>query len=479
MNNPFPVTSVATLATVVLLCVGTPPAAAEPDLSSIAEASVEAVVNIRTSKTVRQRSDGPRGQMPQHPFFDDPLFRHFFGPEGGPRRPGPGHQRSLGSGVIVTDDGIVLTNNHVVEQADEVRVTLSDGREFEAEMVGSDPRSDLAVVRMEDPPDDLKPISFGDSGSLRLAETVIAIGNPFGVGQTVTKGIVSATGRANVGIADYEDFIQTDAAINPGNSGGALINVRGELIGINTAIVSRSGGHQGIGFAIPSNMARQIMDSLIEHGEVVRGWLGVMIQEIDRDLADALDLEDSNGVLVADVTDDSPADKAGIERGDVIVSVDGEAMRSTGQLRNVIAGNGAGKKVRMEILRNGKSKTVRVTLGELPEELGGGPGFVEGAPRDVTVEALTKQIRDQLEIPERIKKGVVVKRLAPDGAAARAGLRRGDVVLEVDGKVAEGPRRFNELYERGKQSSLLLVYRGNGTIFVVVKKETEEENDDE
>ena len=256
----------------------------------------------------------------------------------------PERENSLGSGVIVRKSGVILTNNHVIEGASKIRVTLSDGRDFDAEVVGADPKSDIAVIKMLKPPKDLAPIALGDSDSLRLGEMVVAIGNPFGLGHTVTMGIVSAKGRANVGIVDYEDFIQTDAAINPGNSGGALIDLQGRLIGINTAIASRSGGYQGIGFAVPSNMARAVMNSLLKHGRVVRGWLGVAIQPVTKDLQRAMGLKTTKGVLISDVMQDSPAARSGIKRGDVI-ELAGETLRDPVHLRNRVAaaGSGAGR----------------------------------------------------------------------------------------------------------------------------------------
>lgn len=287
------------------------------------------VVNISSTKTIRRRG------MPS-PFFNDPFFKRFFGDEFRSfEMPKEYKQSGLGSGVIVDKDGYILTNNHVVKGADEIKVKLSDEREFKGKVIGVDPKTDLAVIKIDS--NHLPVIKLGDSDKLQVGETVIAIGNPFGLSHTVTSGIVSATGRANVGIADYEDFIQTDAAINPGNSGGALVNVRGELVGINTAIFSTTGGYQGIGFAIPSNMTKVVMDSLIKKGKVIRGWLGVTIQPLTPDLAKQFNLKDKKGVLVADVVEDSPAEKTGIERGDVIVEFDGKKVDDVTDLRNMVA----------------------------------------------------------------------------------------------------------------------------------------------
>ena len=275
--------------------------------------SMPAVVNISSTRTVKT-------QDMANPFQNDPMFKRFFGDQfGGSMHPREFKQSSLGSGVIVDKDGYVLTNNHVIKDADEIKIKLSDKREFKGKIIGTDPKTDLAVVKIE--AHNLPVLKLGDSDRMKVGETVLAVGTPFGLNQTVTSGIVSAVGRADVGIADYEDFIQTDAAINPGNSGGALVNIHGELIGINTAIFSTSGGYQGIGFAIPSNMARTVLDSLVKNGKVVRGWLGVSIQPVTADLAKQFGLKEETGVLVGDVTEDSPADKAGIKRGDVIVRI--------------------------------------------------------------------------------------------------------------------------------------------------------------
>ena len=331
---------------------------ASADIADVAEGVVDSVVNISTTQVVET------GPAAFDPFFSDP-----FSPWGGgdvePRK-----ANSLGSGVIVSTDGKILTNAHVVRNADEIKVTLHDGSEVDAKLVGIDPRSDLAVLKLEGALPALRPLRFADSSKLRLGEVVLAVGNPFGVGQAVTMGIVSATGRASVGIVDYEDFIQTDAAINPGNSGGALVNLKGELVGINTAILSRTGGYQGIGFAIPTNMARPIMDMLIKNGRVSRGYLGVNLAPLNAVTAGKLKIsapKGVHGVLVAAVGDDTPAAKAGLAVGDLITAIDGQDVRDVGRLRNTVAMKGAGKPVSLDVMRGGKSKTVTLTLGELPD----------------------------------------------------------------------------------------------------------------
>jgi Do/DeqQ family serine protease len=322
-------------------------------ISDVTERVLPSVVNIST--TTARRSRGP---AQSDPFFNDPSspFRG---------RPDERFGQSLGSGVIVASSGLVLTNSHVVADAEDIRVSLSDGRELGAELVGADPKSDLAVLKLKGKLGKLTPIRFGRSGTIRLGEIVLAIGNPFGVGQTVTMGIVSAKGRSGMGIVDYEDFIQTDAAINPGNSGGALINLQGELIGINTAILSRTGGYQGIGFAIPTDMAQPIMDSLIRDGHVDRGFLGVNIQTLTRELAESEGLGEARGVLVTRVMQASPAARAGLRRGDIITRIDDKQTLTAAHVVNAVGMAGSGKRVKLEVVRSGKPRVMRIELGDL------------------------------------------------------------------------------------------------------------------
>jgi serine protease Do len=433
---------------------------AAANIADIAEKATPSVVNISLTKLSKVR-----GQMP---------FPFFFGPPG----QGPDQERreqGMGSGVVVSSDGYVLTNNHVVSDAQEIKVTLYDKREFDAEVVGTDPKSDVAVIRIKAAPSDLKPIAIGDSSRIRLGDVVLAIGNPFGVGQTVTMGIVSAKGRADVGIVDYEDFIQTDAAINPGNSGGALVNMEGQLIGINTAILSRSGGYQGIGFAIPTNMVSPIMESLKKYGKVTRGWLGVSIQDVDQELSTAMKLPTSRGVLVSDVQDGSPAQKSGLKRGDVVVKIDGRSVETTGQFRNAIALGGSGKKVNLELYRDGKLQTIAASLGEMPQDKpvsagspsgGGSSGGLDG----LSLSELTPELRQRMNLGSDIVKGLAVTRVAQNSPAARAGLRPGDVLLEVNRKPVGSVREFEELYGKSKGNVLLLLHRQGSTVFVVVRR---------
>jgi serine protease Do len=435
-------------------------------IADIAEKAAPSVVNVASSRTVKPV---------EMPFFNDPFFRHFFGPGGGGPEPDDKRQEhGLGSGVVVSADGLVLTNNHVIEGADEIKVTTSDKREFSVKVLGADKKSDLAVLRLQGDVKGLTPIEIGDSSRLRLGDVVLAIGNPFGVGQTVTMGIVSAKGRANMGIAAYEDFIQTDAAINPGNSGGALVDMEGRLVGINTAILSRTGGNMGIGFAIPTNMASPIMKALMDHGKVVRGWLGVGIQDIDQELAQAMGLKGTKGILVSDIVDKGPGSKAGLRSGDVVLKLNGQDVDSTGQFRNAVAAAGSGATVKLDVLRDGKPMTVEAKLGELPEEQskvargdnGGQPGLLDG----LALEDLNPMLRQKLDVPPSIKSGVVVTEIAPGSSGANSGLRPGDLIIEVNKTPVTDVGSFKQAYTKAKDRALLRVVRGGMTMFLVVKR---------
>ncbi|NLE87598.1 MAG: DegQ family serine endoprotease [Myxococcales bacterium] len=418
-------------------------------IADVVEKVLPSVVSVSSTRMARMQS-------PMQFFFGGPPIER--------------RQEGLGSGVIVDASGVVVTNNHVVADAEEIQVTTNDGRQFKAKTVGTDPKSDLAVLQLEGEVKGLVPLRMGSSSALRLGDVVLAIGNPFGVGQTVTMGIVSAKGRANMGIVDYEDFIQTDAAINPGNSGGALVNMQGELVGINTAILSRSGGNVGIGFAIPTDMAKPIIEALRTDGRVSRGWLGVAIQDVDADLQRAMNLPVASGVLIADVQPDTPAARAGVQRGDVITHVDGQEVRSSGVFRNRIAAAGADAKVELRLVRQGKEQTVTVTLGELPGEKDARPGAEGKADTGgLSVRPLDAEARQRLGLGDQPRHGVVVERVEPNSAAARARLRPGDVLLEVNRTPVRTPQEFRAAYGKAKGDRLVLVYRQGATFFTVLK----------
>lgn len=430
-------------------------------LSEISESASPAVVNISTSTTVKMQ------QTPFDHFFNDPFFRRFFGdqPHGQQREY---KSSALGSGVIVSNDGYILTNNHVVKDADEIKVLLFDNREFEGKVIGADPKTDLAVIKID--AKDLPTLRLGDSDKLKVGSVVVAIGNPYGLSHTITMGIVSAVGRANVGIADYEDFIQTDAAINPGNSGGALVNAQAELVGINTAIFSTTGGYQGIGFAIPSNMAKNVMNSLIEHGKVVRGWLGVTIQNLTPELAKHFGIKSKEGVLVSDVMEKSPAEKGGMESGDLIIRYDGKDVEDSVSLRTMVAQTAPGTKVKVVVIRNEKEKELTIQIGELPENVATIGKEESSSLEGVTVQDISPDIREKLNLPERIT-GIVVTGITPDSPVQGA-LRPGDIIREVNKQSITSVKEFKDIMSKIKEKEdiLMLVYRGGASIFITLKK---------
>ena len=443
--------------------------ATPPSFVPVVKAVKPAVVNISTTRLVKQG-----GQTPAP--MDDPFFRQFFGEEFFHRFQIPRERRenSLGSGVIVDSAGYIITNNHVVAKADEIKVLLNDKREFTGKVVGTDPKSDLAVIKIN--AKDLPVVPWGDSDKLEVGEYVLAIGNPFGLNQTVTQGIVSAVGRANVGIADYEDFIQTDAAINPGNSGGALVNAQGQLVGINTAIFSRSGGYMGIGFAVPSNMTRTVMDSLIKGGKVVRGWLGVSIQDVTPDLAKQFGLKDSRGALVSEIIPDSPAAAAGIQSGDVITAFNGKTVESTSILRNTVAQTPVGKTVKVELLREKKSMSIDVKITEQPKDIAQADGeTVQGDGKNtalagVEVRNLTSEIARQLGLPPGTS-GVVIAGVEQGSVGEEAGLQEGDVILEINRQAVRNIGDFKRLSGKlpKKDSTLLLINRQGRKLFLAIQ----------
>ncbi|HZP34108.1 MAG TPA: DegQ family serine endoprotease [Candidatus Acidoferrales bacterium] len=461
---------------VTLRIAGSVPAAGAANFnegfSAVVEPLLPAVVNISTSKVVKSSSQRGGGD---NPFFNDPFFRQFFGsPFGGDDQPREQKEHSLGSGVIVNPDGYILTNNHVVDGASDVQVTLSDKRQLKAKIIGTDPRTDIAVLKIQ--ASSLATVTLGDSTKAKVGDIVLAIGDPFGIGETVTMGIVSAKGRRDLrleGPEGYEDFIQTDASINPGNSGGALVNTRGELIGINTAIISNGGGgNQGIGFAVPVNMARTVMEQILKTGKVVRGYLGVSIQEVTPDLAKAFNLPSAEGALVGDVQPDSPGAKAGLQKGDVITALNGQRVSDYHDLRLRISQLAPGTAVKLEVYRSGQKQDMTATLGEFPEKTqtaqNGAPESEGQALEGVQVENLTNDIAQQLNLPAGTR-GVVITRVDPDSTAADTGLQRGDVIQEVNRKPVNNVEQFRAaVRSAANQPLLLLLNRGGSTSYVVI-----------
>ncbi len=434
--------------------------------SEIVKVVSPVVVNISTSKIVE------RDANPFSDFFDDQFF-DFMEPHYKPKK---WKERSLGSGVIVSPDGYILTNAHVVEKADEIMVTLQDQQNFKGKIIGSDPKTDMAVIKISI--QNLPTIKWGNSDNIQVGEFVLAFGNPYSLSNTVTMGIVSAVGRANVGIADYEDFIQTDAAINPGNSGGPLVNIKGELIGINTAIFSRTGGYQGIGFAVPSNMAKSVMNQLINQGKVTRGWLGVTIQNFTPELAREFGLKKSTGALVTEIMKNGPAEKAGIKRGDIITELDDKEVKNVETLRNIIAQSRVGSKIELNVIRDGKPLIIDVTITELPQDI------AQTVPRDqeeklsteenalagFSVMNLTQEIATQLDL-SRDEKGVVIVRVEPYSVAEDAGLKKGDVIQEINKKPIKNINDFNSVVSRIKKGDTLLLFinRGTSKFYITLK----------
>jgi serine protease Do len=437
----------------------------------VVKRAMPAVVNISSSKVVKEQAE--QGNM-----FDNPLFRQFFGGRNMPQQEQPRSQRatSLGSGVVVSPDGYILTNNHVVEGATDVKVSFANKEEYPAKIVGTDKYTDVAVLKINKT--GLTTLPFADSARAEVGDVVLAIGEPFGLGQTVTMGIISAKGRGGLGIERFEDFIQTDAAINRGNSGGALIDSRGDLVGINTAILSgESGGNQGIGFAIPANMARNVMDQIMKNGKVTRGFLGITPQELTPEMAKAFGVPNSRGVAISTVVADSPASKAGLKVGDVITAVNGTPADDVNSFRLQVAGFAPGTTVHLKVDRNGQNMDVAVTLGEFnleAENKGDGEGNLpgggeKGALKGLSVQALTPDLRQQLQTPEGTQ-GVVITDVDPDSAASAAGLQQGDIVVQVNRKPVTSVSEFNGAINAGAshESTLLLVKSRQGTRFVVV-----------
>ncbi|MEE9196644.1 MAG: DegQ family serine endoprotease [bacterium] len=455
------VTQACLTAVLVLVWLGTVTAAefSPKTFINVSKAKRPAVVNISTTQVLKQMIRRPRRRMPggeQDPWRE--FFERFF--EGTPEQR---TRHSLGSGIIYDKEGYIITNNHVVERASEIKVKLHDGSEYDAKVIGTDPKTDLALIKIEaDKP--LPTLTLGDSDALQVGEWVIAIGNPFGLEHTVTVGVVSAKGRV-IGTGPYDDFIQTDASINPGNSGGPLLNTSGEVVGVNTAIVAAG---QGIGFATPSNITRRVIEDLRTKGSVVRGWLGVVIQRMSPDLAKSFGLEENTGALVAEIVEDSPAQKAGIKRGDVIIKFNGAEIKTMDVLPRRVAATRPGKKATVTILRDGKKKSLKVTIGTLEEKKIAKARFAE-EELGITVQEITRDLAEHFDLETR--EGVIVSDVDRSGPAWEGGIRRGDIVLEVNRQTIKTMKDYRQALKKyaGEGTVLLLVRRGGNTLYVAIK----------
>ena len=428
--------------------------------SELADKVKAGVVNIQVVNTVKNIS---AHQFPGNPFGEQNPFGDFFERYFGGDMPRSYEQKGVGSGFIVSRDGTILTNNHVVEQADQIKVKLANGKEYDAKVVGRDPKTDLALLKI-DGASNLQPLTLGDSDDLKVGSWVVAIGSPFGLEQTVTAGIVSAKGRV-IGSGPYDNFIQTDASINPGNSGGPLVNMKGEVVGINTAIIASA---QGIGFAIPVNIAKEVASQLQEKGHVTRGYLGILIQDVTPELAKAFNLKEEKGALVAQVSKGSPADKGGIEQGDVIVEFDGKEIAESKDLPRLVASTPVGKIVMVKVSRDGKLVERRVKVGELEEKKAEVTKVPMRKSLGITIQNVTPEMARGLGL--KTETGVVITRVDPGSPAARAGLQRGDVIQEINQEPVKDAEDFSKKIEKAKEQErvLLLIQRGQNNLFAAV-----------
>jgi serine protease Do len=439
-----------------------------PSFADLAEEVKYCVVNISTTQVVQGMPLQPFSapDSPFREFFGDDLFKRFFGdmPQGQMKT------HALGSGFVISEDGFILTNNHVIEKATEIKIRLQSGKEYDAKIVGADPKTDLALIQAKADSDFPKPARLGDSDSVRVGDWVMAVGNPFGLGHTVTVGIISAKGRI-IGAGPYDDFLQTDAAINPGNSGGPLFNMKSEVVGINTAIVAQG---ENIGFATPINMAKEILPQL-KSGKIIRGWLGIMIQDVTPELAKSFDLKETKGVLIADVEKDSPAQKAGLKRGDVVVAIDGKEVKDAHTLSRLVAGTAPDTEVAMDIVRDGKEKALKVKIGTMAQAGEEVKPEQEKTAWGLSVEDLTPQLAESLGL-DTGERGVVVSDIEPGSPAAEAGLRQGDLIKEVNRRPIQNLDDYTRTTEKAKkgESVVLLIKRGGSTLYVVLKPASEE-----
>jgi Do/DeqQ family serine protease len=439
--------------------------------TSIVKKVTPAVVHIRVEKTMKGSNEMFNGG---DQFYNNPFFQQFFGPQFRFQQPRSYKQMAQGSGFIISKDGYILTNNHVVDGADTITVILTDKQELKAKLIGTDPRTDIALIKINDGKD-LPTVALGDSDALEVGEWVIAIGNPFGLSQTVTVGVVSAKGRDRVGINDYENFIQTDAAINPGNSGGPLLNIHGEVVGINSALYTKSGGYMGIGFAIPINMVKAIEPQLKSHGKVIRGWIGVAIQDVDENLAKSFNLKKPEGILVSEVESGSPAEKAGLKQGDVIISFNGRKLEDVNDLRNTVALTAPNAKVDLQIIRNGRSRDVDITIGEQPANFGQPTMESEnGSPLKqfgLAFSNLTPDLEQQLGYKH--DQGVIINQVEPGSPAAMSGLKPGLLVEEVNKQRVHNLKELDKVLKKSSTPNRILLRVRNGDFSQYVVLTTE------
>jgi len=434
-----------------------------PSFADLSEQVKHAVVNISTTQVIKESPMQPflAPNSPFREFFGDEFFKRFFGdaPSGTMKT------HALGSGMIIDTEGLILTNNHVVEKADEIKIKTDAEKVYDAKVVGRDPKTDLALIRVEPDKDFPKPVRLGNSDAIRVGDWVMAVGNPFGLGHTVTAGIISAKGRV-IGAGPYDDFLQTDAAINPGNSGGPLFDMNGEVVGVNTAIVAQG---QGIGFAIPINLAKEILTQL-KTGQVIRGWLGIMIQDITPELAQSFDIQETKGVIVADLVADGPAEKAGLKRGDVITRLNGREVENAHALSRMVASTAPNSTVTLQVIRDGKSREIKAVIGTMPAEGTETTPAKKESTWGLTVQNLTPELAQRFDW-DPTEQGVVIASVQPGSPAAEARLRPGDLVKEVNRQKIQNLKDYNQALQKVKkgESLLLLIKRGDRTFYVALK----------